>query len=128
MKIFLDDQGLDIRASWVPNGYKVVTNPSDFRLLIETIIAQNEVLEAISFDNDLGFPEEGKHLLRWLYTEHPELLLRNPTMDLKVHSQNNVASEQIRTEIVYFRENLQSLIQQKASAGVSYEDIFSGSI
>lgn len=127
MKIFLDDQGMGIRASWVPEGYKVVTNPSDFRLLIESVVASNEMLEAVSFDNDLGFPEEGKHLLRWMYTEHPELLLRNPDMVLTVHSQNNVAAEQIRTEIVYFRENLQSLIEQKASAGVSYADIFADS-
>jgi len=44
----------------------------------------------ISFDNDLGLPEEGRHLANWI--EEKAYFKEIPKMGWEVHSKNTVAS------------------------------------
>jgi hypothetical protein len=115
MKIFLDDQAApgDIRASWVPEGWVVVTTPEEFKETIETALAEGTTIEAIDFDNDLGHDIEGVHLVHWLKEQHPEIVEANPAIEFTVHSQNSVAAEVLRAELGRLKTHYRELIEAK---------------
>lgn len=113
MKIFLDDQGLSVRKSWVPSGWKVVTTPAEFKAVVVKALTDGEPIEEISFDNDLGEEIEGRHLVKWLQNEHPEIIGVNPEIKLIVHSQNNVAREALLEEIELLVNHHLELIEAK---------------
>ena len=113
MKIFLDDQGNDVRKSWVPDGYTVITNPGEFKQTIKQALQDGTPIEAIDFDNDLGEAIEGRHLVKWLQEEHPEIIFRNPTIELRVHSMNNVGHKALLDEIQTLKEHFKELMEAK---------------
>jgi hypothetical protein len=51
------------------------------------------IVKLIDFDNDLGLPEEGKHLARWIEEEAFNNTLE--PIDYRIHSENPVGSEEI---------------------------------
>ena len=70
MKIFLDDQGRDIRESWVPQDWRRAVNFQEFKELVEESYRTGDNIEAISFDNDLGEETgeltEGLEIMKWM--------------------------------------------------------------
>lgn len=67
---------------------------------VKTVPEAKSVIETgnvsfISFDNDLGVPEEGKHLASWI--EEKAYYKEIPQMDWEVHSQNSVAGPLIES-------------------------------
>ena len=75
MKIFLDDQGRDVRQGWVSEDWRRAINFEEFKTLIEEAHKTGEPIEAISFDNDLGEDEnnsvlpDGYACAKWLVYE-----------------------------------------------------------
>ena len=115
MKIWLDDQ-LDDPETPVrhtPDGWTGAKTSSEFKKLIDGALENREPIEAISFDNDLGEETEGRHLVKWLQEQHPEIIELNPDIELEAHSANNVAREAIRRELNILRKHYRELIEAK---------------
>lgn len=115
MKIWLDDQLDDPETPirHTPDGWTGAKTSSEFKKLIEDALGSGESIEAISFDNDLGEEVEGRHLVKWLQEQHPEIIERNPEIELEVHSENNVAKEAIRRELEILKKHYKELIEAK---------------
>jgi hypothetical protein len=87
MKIFLDDLCENERKNLIPEGYVGAKNFLEFKALIESALSNNEKIEGISFDNDLGEGEvEGWEIARWITEKYPEIFAGNP--ELSIHSAN----------------------------------------
>jgi hypothetical protein len=56
-------------------------------------IIQNGSVASISFDNDLGLPEEGYHLAKWIEEQAFNGTLS--PMQWRIHSKNSAASKEI---------------------------------
>ena len=106
MKIFLDDERDPVGEGWT-----VVRTPEAFKAAVEEAIVNNEPIEAIYFDNDLGEELEGRHLLEWLVQTHPEHISEN--CEMEVHSQNSVGRESMKRTIQFFKENRAEFIAAK---------------
>jgi hypothetical protein len=93
MQVWLDDERNPddpfVRSEFnsKPNMIWVKTVPEAKKLL------QTGNVDYISFDNDLGLPEEGKHLARWI--EEEAYFGRIPRLDWAVHSQNIEGKKEI---------------------------------
>ena len=115
MKIFLDDQGRDIRESWVPQDWRRAVNFKEFKELVEESYRTGDNIEAISFDNDLGEETgeltEGVEIMKWVSENYPELL--KPAVEISIHSQNNVARELMLGKLKFWREHIEELIAAK---------------
>ena len=122
MKIYLDDQGDNERKDWVPEGWVLIKTPDEFKLVIEKALKDGEGIEEIDFDNDLGEAVEGRHLVKWLQNEHPEIIMLNPNIKLRVHSKNTVGEKALIHEIDVLRNHYKELIEAKNRP--SYEDLF----
>ncbi len=113
MKIYLDDD-LKSPSRKTPPGWERVLNVRDFKALIEKALDDGEEIEGISFDNDLGEPgleNEGRGALKWLMTEHPELMKKQ--LILLVHTDNNEARDSMRQDVKFWKENVDELIARK---------------
>ncbi len=116
MKIWLDDQlddpDPDLKEQrWTPEGWVGARNGAEFKSLIEGALKQGEPIEAIDFDNDLGEPVEGYHLVQWLQKEHPEIIELNPNIELRVHSKNNVGEQNLWREIGALKRDYKKLME-----------------
>lgn len=65
---------------------------------VKTVPDAKKILEtgqvgAISFDNDLGQPEEGKHLAKWIAEQASQNTI--PPLQWSVHSDNYPAKQEI---------------------------------
>ncbi len=115
MKIWLDDQ-LDDPETPVrhtPEGWIGAKTSSEFKKIVEDALEKGESIEAISFDNDLGEKVEGRHLVKWLQEQHPEIIELNPEIELEVHSANNVAGPEMKRELEILRRHHKELIEAK---------------
>lgn len=106
MKIFLDDEREPVGEGWT-----IVRTPDEFKGAVERAIVNNETIEAICFDNDLGEALEGRHLLEWLINTHPEHI--SESCEMEVHSQNSVGRESMERAIQFFKENRAEFIEAK---------------
>ncbi len=109
MKIYLDD---DPKERHPPSGEWVrVFTPDEFK---ETVIRAHETgepIEAISFDNDLGFKVEGRHLFQWLLDTYPEDVVG--TTEIEIHSENNEAKRWMRGTLDWARRNKEQILEMK---------------
>lgn len=65
---------------------------------VKTVQDAKEILKtgkvaSISFDNDLGLPEEGRHLAKWI--EEEAFFERLPPLQWSIHSRNPEGARQI---------------------------------
>lgn len=95
MYIFLDDERNPADVTWVnlPDvEWLIVRTPNAFK----TIIKEQGIPHHISFDNDLGTCEEGRHLAKWMIEEILDNNLTLPSnFSFTVHSKNPIASRWI---------------------------------
>ncbi|HAU07544.1 MAG: hypothetical protein UW46_C0007G0009 [Candidatus Yanofskybacteria bacterium GW2011_GWF1_44_227] len=113
MKIFLDDQGNDERRSWAPEDWRRAINFLEFKELVEEALRTGEVIEAISFDNDLGDGEkDGWEVLKWLSETHPEMMESGP--ELSVHSANPEGRKALEHHIDFWRRNYKEMGEAKS--------------
>ena len=103
LKIWLDDDHNGMRPK--PEDYTHhVHNMAEFQALLEQGFDE---IEKMSFDNDLGEPIEGKHIMKWLSDRVME------TGDLKwwpkrirIHSHNEIAKWDMKALIRNFHETV----------------------
>ena len=94
MKIWLDD----LRP--VPDGFIWVHNLAELKALLAS---NQEVIEVMSFDNDLGDGEpEGYDIIKWLANTHLE---RWPK-EIRVHSANPAGAHNIQQYIDFIRRRI----------------------
>ena len=109
MRIFIDD----LREA--PEGYDLARNFGEFQELIKQAKEKGEPIESISFDNDLGEGEkEGYEIMKWLAEAHPEYMAGET--ELKVHSANPKARENMEAYIEFCREHREELLEVKNRA------------
>ena len=121
MKIWLDDQLNipELKARHVPEGWVGARNFAEFKVLIEQAGETGETVDAIDFDNDLGEPMEGKHILNWLIDNYPETAIGS---EMHVHSQNIEAKKELLSLIRDCKEHSQEILEKKNRP--SYDELF----
>lgn len=90
--LFLDDERVPSDVTWLslPDGpWVIVRTVQEFR----DVICARGFPDFISFDNDLGTQEEGKHAAAWLVERCLDSARDIPAV--AIHSKNNQAAEQI---------------------------------
>lgn len=114
MKIWLDDQLDDTERPerLTPAGFRGARNFAEFKALIEKSVRDNELIEVIDFDNDLGDGEkEGHEILTWLSENYPKLVVGET--EIKIHSANTVENEAMRKQLESYSRNKELLLSAK---------------
>ncbi|OHB21374.1 MAG: hypothetical protein A2939_05055 [Parcubacteria group bacterium RIFCSPLOWO2_01_FULL_48_18] len=107
MRIFIDD----LREA--PEGYRVARNFQEFRKSIEEAVEGDEVVEAISFDNDLGEGErEGYEIMKWLAESYPQYMVGET--EITIHSANPRGRENMEAYIEFCRKHREDLLEMKS--------------
>ncbi len=113
MKIFLDDQAHNERKNWIPDGWRVAINFEEFKSLIDEASKSGERIDALSLDNDLGENSgeltEGLEIMKWMSEKHPELF----RAEIRIHSQNNVARENMEAKLKLWQKHVEDLIEAR---------------
>lgn len=119
MQIWLDDNrdptNPDIQAKYPSARYYAWT-------WVKTVPEAKQYIErgevdAISFDNDLGLPEEGKHLATWI--EDKAYYNKIKPMEWYVHSENSVAKD----EIIAAMRNADKFWEQHRTACIDWHGL-----
>lgn len=94
MKIFLDDERR------VPAGF---VNPKTGEELIELLLSNDEVVEVMSLDHDLGAGMTGLEVVKVLVNEHPEVF--DKIKEIWVHSTNTMGRAGMVSWLTSAQEN-----------------------
>ena len=123
MKIWLDDQLDDprpeLKRRWTPPGWVGAKTAEDFKKIVVEAVEKGEDIYAIDWDNDLGEPTEGVHLLKWLCDTYPEIAIK---CRMLVHTENIEAKAEMVKIFRDLREKPQEFIEKKNRP--SYEELF----
>jgi hypothetical protein len=95
-KLFLDDERNPEDVFWIslPEGpYVIVRSFEEF----SKYIMEQGIPSFITFDNDLGEPQEGIHCVQWMVEMALDGAIGFPEdFSFTVHSKNNIAADRIQ--------------------------------
>lgn len=95
IEIWLDDER-NPEDSYIIDNFNSRKNMVWVKTIEEAIeLIKNKEVDFISFDNDLGYEKEGKHLAKWI--EEQAFLGNIKPIKWQVHSQNTIGRKEIIT-------------------------------